>query len=112
MVDVLVSTGDSVPGFENKSYVGFVWASSARAKDSITEFKALLRATAGGRIPEFESMMNKARNDVIDQLVKNAESKGANAVVGVRMGSTTIVGGTVEIFAYGTAVLVKRKSKR
>jgi len=42
-------------------------------------------------------------------MVKNAKALGADAVVNARLGSAQIIPGTIEIFAYGTAVTLKKK---
>ncbi len=39
-------------------------------------------------------------------MVEEAEVNGANAVVGMRYQTSTIMGGASEVIAYGTAVVV------
>ncbi len=113
MAEMMISTTESVPGFENKKFVGLVWATSARSKDFLDELKAFLRTATGGRILEFESMMASGKSDVVQAIASQAKEKGANAVVGFKLGTTTIASGTVETYAYGTAVVVAvEKSRR
>ena len=107
---VQVVTTQELPGHEIKDVKGLVWGTTVRARFLGKDIIAILRVFAGGEIPEYTEMINKARLDVIKKMVRNARSMGANAVVGMRIGSTAqIVPGTVEIFAYGTAVVVKPK---
>jgi uncharacterized protein YbjQ (UPF0145 family) len=40
-------------------------------------------------------------------MVQQAEDLGANAVVNLRFATSMIMGGTAEILAYGTAVVVE-----
>jgi len=40
-------------------------------------------------------------------MLKQAESLGANAVIGVRYESTEILQGVTEVLCYGTAVVVE-----
>jgi uncharacterized protein YbjQ (UPF0145 family) len=40
-------------------------------------------------------------------MVKEAEGLGANAIIGVRLESSTVMAGASEMIAYGTAVTVE-----
>jgi len=103
-------TTETLPAHEIKEVKGLVWGTSVRARFVGKDIIAILRVFAGGEIPEYTEMINEARLNVVKRLVKNAQKLGANAVVSARIGSTAqIVPGTVEIFAYGTAVVVKPK---
>jgi len=84
--------------------LGMVWASSARSKSLLSHMKAALET---GEISVYNDLMNEARKHAIEGLVHHAEKMGANAVVGVRLGSTQIMPGNAEVFAYGTAVIVE-----
>lgn len=48
--------------------------------------------------------MTGVRNAAMDELVEEARSTGANAIIGIRFASSQVASGTAEIFAYGTAV--------
>jgi len=41
-------------------------------------------------------------------MLKHAEERGANAVVGIRYDATEVISGVSEVLCYGTAVLVER----
>ena len=60
----------------------------------------------------YTRMINESKSHVISKLVENARALGADAVVGVKMGSAQVMPGTVEIFAYGTAVTLKKKTTK
>ncbi len=40
-------------------------------------------------------------------MIKHAEEKGANAIIGIRYDATEVTGGVTEVLCYGTAVHVK-----
>lgn len=40
-------------------------------------------------------------------MVKQAQAVGANAVVNVRLSTSSVAAGAAELFAYGTAVVVE-----
>ncbi len=103
---VLISTTDSIPGYKTVEYKGLVWSSSARSKHIGSDFAALGTSLFGGEITQYKKLLNEGRNDMVQGIVKNAELIGANAVVGVRFGTTQIMPATLDIFAYGTAVVI------
>ena len=49
-------------------------------------------------------MLDQARDQAIKRMVKQAESLGADAVVGVRFTTSQTMQSAAEILAYGTAV--------
>jgi uncharacterized protein YbjQ (UPF0145 family) len=68
---------------------------------------ALMRAIAGGEIIEYTKMMGESREQAIDRMVEDAESLGANAVIGVRFQTSMVMSGAAEIICYGTAVVIE-----
>jgi uncharacterized protein YbjQ (UPF0145 family) len=49
-------------------------------------------------------MLNEARQIATKRMVDEAEELGADAIVGVRYGSSQVMQGAAEVVAYGTAV--------
>lgn len=49
-------------------------------------------------------MMNESRNVAIQRMIEEAQRLGADAVVNVKFGTSSIVQGAAEVIAYGTAV--------
>lgn len=105
---IIVCTTDTVPGREIEEYRGMVWASSARSKSIVADFAAVFKSLFGGELRLYQRMGNEARSAVFEELVHHAEKSGADAVVGVKIGSTQLLPSTVEVFAYGTAVTLKK----
>jgi uncharacterized protein YbjQ (UPF0145 family) len=108
-VKMILTTSESIPGKEVSEYVGLVWSSSARSKNLLEEISSFAKSFFGGEINAYKRMMNEARADVLKGLAEEAKAKGADAVIGLRFGSTQIMPATVDIFAYGTAVKTKGK---
>ena len=48
--------------------------------------------------------MAESRQQAMDRMVKAAQEKGADAIVGVRFTTSMLQAGASEIFIYGTAV--------
>jgi len=104
-----VVTTESVPGHATGEYVGFVWGTTVRAKFIGHDILAAVKTLMGGEVWQYTEMINNAKQFVINRMVKNAKALGADAVVNARLGSAQIIPGTIEIFAYGTAVTLKKK---
>ena len=52
-------------------------------------------------------MLIEARQIAFGRMADEAQSMGANAIVGVRLMSSAVMAGAAEMVAYGTAVVVK-----
>ena len=72
-------------------------------KDIAQGFKSL----AGGELTAYTEMMSMARALATQRMVEEAETLGADAIVGVRYNSSSVMQGAAEILAYGTAVKFK-----
>ena len=109
MEKLLVSTLPSIDGYVIKEHKGLVWTSTARSKNVVQDFAALTKSLTGGETKHFRDLLHEARNDIVNGLVEQAKSIGANAVLGVQMGSTQISPAIMDIFAYGSAVVLEKK---
>ena len=49
-------------------------------------------------------MLNEARQIAVKRMVDEAKALGADAVIGVKYGSSQVMQGAAEVIAYGTAV--------
>ena len=52
-------------------------------------------------------MIREARQIATKRMVEEAKELGADAVVGIRYGSSAVMQGAAEIIVYGTAVKLK-----
>ncbi len=104
---VLVTTLEGVPGKRIVKVLGVVFGSTTRARHIGRDVLAALKNIVGGEIREYTELLDEARRLALKRLVENAEAMGANAVVGVRFGTSMVMSGVAEIYAYGTAVIVE-----
>ncbi len=72
-------------------------------KDMMAGFKTLV----GGELKGYTEMMEESREIAIKRMTEQAQTLGANAIVGVKLSSSSIAQGAAEVTAYGTAVKVK-----
>ena len=101
---MIIVTTNKVEGREIKKVLGLVQASSVRARAIGRDITALFKLMAGGEITEYTKLLAQTREQAMSRLILEAESKGANAVVGVRFVTSTVAQGASEILIYGTAV--------
>lgn len=71
------------------------------------DFMAGMKTLVGGEIVGYTEMLNEARAIATKRMVDAAEALGADAVVGMRYASSSVMQGAAEVVAYGTAVRFK-----
>lgn len=104
---MLMTTTDTIPGKEVE-ILGFVQGSIVRAKDIGRAFLAGLKAgTVGGEIEIYTNLLNEARATAVSRMQMQAGSLGANAIVCVRIATCSVMDGSSEVTAYGTAVRIR-----
>lgn len=102
--DMLIVSTEAVPGREIVQALGMVRGSTVRAKHLGTDIVAGLRNLVGGEVKEYASLLAGSREQAIDRMIDAAFALGADAVVAVRMQTSTIQQGASEVLVYGTAV--------
>lgn len=100
---------DTIPR-KNLEVLGIVQGTIVQSKNFGHDFLAGLKTLVGGEIDDYTDMLVEARQIATERMIKEAEKLGADAVVGVRYGSSAIMEGAAEIIAYGTAVKFKKLS--
>jgi len=99
-------TIDSIPGQEFEA-LGMVKGTIVQSKNFGRDFMAAMKTLVGGEIVSYTEMLNEARQIATKRMVDEAEKLGADAIVGVRYGSSAVMQGAAEVVAYGTAVKLK-----
>jgi len=105
---ILTST-DEIKGREIKEVLGLVKGNTVRARHVGQDFMAFLRNIVGGEVRNYTKLIAESREQAIDRMIAEAEGLGADAIVGVRLITASIMQGSSELLAFGTAVkLVKQ----
>ena len=104
---MLIVTTDSIPGKEIVEVKGLVKGSTVRSKHIGKDISASLKTIVGGELNGYNEMLIEARQIAVGRMADEAQSIGANAIVGVRLMSSAVMAGAAEMVAYGTAVVVK-----
>lgn len=101
-----VVTINYIPGKEIEA-LGLVKGNVVQSKNIGKDIMAGFKTIAGGEIRSYTEMLAEARQIATSRMVKEAEAMGADAVISARFASSSIMDGTAEIIAYGTAVKIK-----
>lgn len=100
---MIVVNTDYISG-KNLETMGLVQGAMVQSKNIGKDFAASFKGLVGGEIKGYTEMMNEARNTAVQRMVEDAQRLGADAVVNVRFGTSSVVQGAAEVIAYGTAV--------
>ena len=100
---MIIASADGIAG-KNVETLGLVRGSVVRAKHIGRDIMAGLKTIVGGEIVGYTELMNEARDIATERMVKHAKQLGADAIVAVRYETCSIMGGSSEVMAYGTAV--------
>ncbi|WP_409253283.1 YbjQ family protein [Bacillus sp. SCS-153A] len=103
---MIIVTTEAVPGKEIVELKGFVRGSTVQAKHIGKDIIASLKTIVGGEISEYSELMEQARQQAVERMIRQAEHMGANAIVTVRFETSAVMQNASEIIAYGTAVVV------
>ena len=104
---MIVTTTDTIEGRQVIDVIGLVRGNSVRARHVGRDFLAGLRNLVGGEVQEYTKLLAESREEAVQRMVERAEAMGANAVLGTRFITASIMGGAAEILAYGTAARVE-----
>lgn len=101
---MLICSTDTIPGQTIGETLGLVRGATVRSKHVGTDIVASLRNLVGGEQQGYTSLLAGAREQSIDRMIAEANALGADAIVGFRMQTSSVMAGAAEIVAYGTAV--------
>ncbi len=104
MKEILLATTNTVAGRETAEVVGLVQGCTVQSKHIGQDILASLTTIVGGEIAAYTEMLEDARRIAVERMKKEARAQGANAIVGVRFSSASIMQNAAEILVYGTAV--------
>lgn len=99
----------TTPTITNKTIIeekGLVAGSVIQSRNSGRSILSRLKSIIGGELKSYTRMMEDAKKMAKERMAKEAESMGANAIVGFRFALTSGES-TTELIAYGTAVILK-----
>lgn len=100
---------DYIPGYEITECLGLVKGTVVQSKNIGRDFMAGMKTIVGGEIASYTEMLVTARQISTKRMVDDAEGLGADAIINIRYGSSSVMNGAAEVIAYGTAVKISKK---
>ena len=98
-----ILTIETIPG-QSYEPLDIVKGTVVYSKNVGRDFMAGMKGLVGGEIVGYTEMLNEARQIATKRMVDAAEALGADAIVGARYASSSVMQGAAEVVAYGTAV--------
>ena len=104
---MLVVTINEVPGYRVVKVLGLARGLSVRSRSIVGNVGATLQMLRGGNISIYTKLAEQTRQEAFELLIAQAQSMGANAIVGMRYDANEIASAVTEVLAYGTAVVIE-----
>jgi uncharacterized protein YbjQ (UPF0145 family) len=104
---MIVTTLAEVPGKKTTKVLGLARGNTIRARHIGKDIMAGLRGVVGGEVSEYTKLFAESREQALDRMVEEAESLGADAVLGVRFATSMVMSAAAELMVYGTAVVLE-----
>lgn len=101
-----IVTVETLPGM-NYEVLGVVTGSTIQSKNMFADFGQGLKSIVGGELKSYTGMMDKARSQATQRMVDQAVSMGADAIIGVRFTTNSIMAQAAEVLVFGTAIKYK-----
>ena len=107
---IMISNIEEIPGYEIIKFFSVVNGSTVRTKHVGKDIFAGLKNLVGGELKGYTELLQEAREEATQRMIKQARSLGANAIINVRYSTSSVMAGAAELFVYGTAVVVQPKT--
>lgn len=104
---MIVVTTETIHGKSIDETLGIVKGEIVQSKHLGRDFMAGMKTIVGGEIKGYTEMISEARRIATERMIAEAKKIGADAIVGVRFGSSAVMQGAAEMLVYGTAVKLK-----
>ena len=105
---MITTTTHSIEGKPVLQYLGVVSAESIIGANIFKDLFAGIKDIIGGRSETYERVIEEARTNAMNEMVKKAQALGGNAVIGIDLDFETVgtSGSMLMVLATGTAVIV------
>jgi uncharacterized protein YbjQ (UPF0145 family) len=103
---MILTTTNIIEGKPATAYLGIVTSEVIIGANFMKDFLGGLRDFFGGRSGTYESVLKEAKENALAELRQNAQSMGADAILGIDLDYETIGSGgsMLMVTASGTAV--------
>jgi uncharacterized protein YbjQ (UPF0145 family) len=105
--EIIVTTAFDVPGKKILKIIGIARGNTVRARNIGRDIGAGFKNIMGGEVKTYTEMTAQSRDEAMNRMINDAIKMDADAIIGFRFTSSTVMQNTAEILAYGTAVKLK-----
>lgn len=105
-MDIVLTNTSTLPGREIIKHLGLVQGNTVRTKHLGRDIAAGFKNLVGGELRGYTELLGEAREECTARMLADAKALGANAVINIRYGTSSVANGASELFVYGTAVIV------
>jgi uncharacterized protein YbjQ (UPF0145 family) len=109
---MIVVTINDLPGYRVVKVLGLARGLSVRSRNVVSNLRGSIQILFGGNISVYTQLAETTRQEAFDLLIAQAQSMGANAIIGMRYDANEIASTVTEVLAYGTAVVVEPIGER
>ncbi|GCE45497.1 uncharacterized protein YbjQ (UPF0145 family) [Thermosporothrix hazakensis] len=107
---MLLTTTSTVEGMHVHQYLGLVEGEAILGANVFKDFFASITDIVGGRSAAYEEELRKAKQIAMQEMIAEAQRRGANAIIGIDIDYESISGGgsgnMLMVSVSGTAVVV------
>ncbi len=104
---MIVVNTETIAHEEITETLGTVRGSTVQTKHIGRDIMAGLKTIVGGELRGYTELLEDAREQALQRMIRNAETMQADAIVNIRFTTSTIAANASEILVYGTAVKFK-----
>ncbi len=105
--EMIVTTAFDVPGRQVVKVLGIARGNTVRSRNLGRDIAAGFKNLIGGEVRTYTEMTAQSRDEAFNRMINDAIKMGADAIIGFRFTSSTVMQMSAEILAYGTAVKLK-----
>jgi len=109
--NMLITTTHSVQGSKIVEYLGLVSSQTIMGGNVFRDKIASVSDAIGGRSGVYETKFREARETAIYEMALQATTKGANAIVGVKIDHEMVRNDMMSVSVHGTAVKIVKEKK-
>ena len=91
----------------NYEALGVVTGSTIQSKNMFADFGQGLKSIVGGELKSYTGMMDKAREMATQRMIEQAMKMEADAIIGIRFTTNSIMAQAAEVLVFGTAIKYK-----
>ena len=99
---MIISTTENIG--KNYEVIGIVKGTTVNSRHIGKDIGASFKTIVGGEIKGYTEMIEEAQKIATERMVSDAERMNADAIVGVRLSTSSVMQSASEITAFGTAV--------